>query len=86
VVAGRIRRGPRNLAAGPLRIHVGSLVLHLRSEGKSDNTVTVYTDADMLRFEPVRDGGARRAGAPPVLVGTASHGQWHYDQVMKRCA
>jgi hypothetical protein len=61
-------------------------VLHLRSEGKSDNTVTVYADAvrwfaaehpltggqptdidirydadvdksaDMLRFEPVRDG------------------------------
>ncbi|WP_227015286.1 MULTISPECIES: hypothetical protein [Nocardiopsis] len=45
MATGRIRRGPRNLAAGPLRTHVDSFVLHLRSEGKRDNTVTMYADA-----------------------------------------
>ncbi len=86
MATGRIRRGPRNLAAGPLRTHVDSLVLHLRPKERSDDTVTMYADAvrwfaaehpltggqptdidirfdadadksaDMLRFEPVRDG------------------------------
>ncbi|MFC9088236.1 hypothetical protein [Nocardiopsis dassonvillei] len=41
---------------------------------------------DMLRFEPVRDGELVGRVHLPVLVGAASRGQRHYDQVMECCA
>ncbi|MGQ4270051.1 tyrosine-type recombinase/integrase [Nocardiopsis changdeensis] len=38
-------RGPRNLAAGPLKPHIDSLVPHLRAEGRSRKTITLYSRA-----------------------------------------
>ena len=42
----RIRRGARNLDAGPaLQPHITSFVLNLKALGRSDRTVTMYRDA-----------------------------------------
>lgn len=41
----QIRRGARALDAGPLEPHVTSFVLNLKSLGRSDNTVKMYSDA-----------------------------------------
>ncbi|MDT0328289.1 hypothetical protein [Nocardiopsis lambiniae] len=40
-----LRRGPRNLAAGPLKPHIDSFVLYLRAEGRSRKTITLYSQA-----------------------------------------
>ncbi|MFI6575419.1 tyrosine-type recombinase/integrase [Nocardiopsis sp. NPDC050513] len=41
----RVRRGPRDMAAGPLKPHVDSFVLTLRAAGRSERTATMYSEA-----------------------------------------
>ncbi|MFE6303484.1 tyrosine-type recombinase/integrase [Nocardiopsis sp. NPDC057823] len=45
MAARHLRRGPRNLAAGPLKPHIDSFVLYLRAEGRSRKTITLYSQA-----------------------------------------